>query len=349
MSRAGGGGGGSRGGGGGGSRGGGGSFGGSRSGGGRYGGSSGGRSGRSGGGSFGGGGGYRPPRHSSHNRPIFIGGGYRRPYYGRRGPSGCGCSTSAFTTLVIVVILVIFFASMMGDRSGNSGSQDVQISVSTVEREKLPAGSVNETDYYTDSIGGWINNRKELTTGMVYFYQKTGVQPYLYLIDSVDGNNNPTPGEIAAFSEEMYDELFTDEGHLLLVFYEYGDTFYYQYIAGSMAKSVIDNEAADILFDYLDRYYYSSLGEEEMFSTVFKETADRIMQVTPTTAERMQPFLIVVSLIVLAAILFAWWNKSKKQKEAETKRTQDMLNTPLNTFGDREAEELKRKYSDDNN
>ncbi len=345
------------GGGGGGSRGGGGSFGGSRGGGGRIGGSSGGRSGR-GGGSFGGGrssgglgggfghrpGGYHRPR--TVYRPIFMGGSRygRGPVGGGRG--GCGCG-SVLSVIIILVVLTIFISVITsgGNQGQNQNSND--ISVSTIEREKLPAGSVNETSYYTDELN-WISNENELINGMRFFYQETGVQPHLYLVRSIDGNEAPSLDQLANFAEEQYDELFTDEAHLLLVFNEnIYDQFMYHYVTGSMAKQVIDNEAGDILMDYIDRHYYSDLGEEAMFSKVFSDTATRIMTVTPTSVQRMVPVFVVLGIIILAVVLFIWWNNSKKQKNLEAKRTQDMLNTPLDSFGDKEAEELTRKYSDD--
>lgn len=354
MSRAG------RGGGGGGGRSGGGSFGGGRSSGGRVGGGFGGRSGRGGssgggfsgggfGGGFGGGGIFgggprRPTGYGGYNRPI-IGGGYRRPVYGAGGRSGCGCSTVAIV-IIIIVFLMLILPFIFASGSSGGGSNNNSVAVSTIEREKLPSGVVNETAYYTDEIG-WISNESELQDGMRYFYQETGVQPHLYLIDEVNGDNRPEPEEIAGFADEAYEELFTDEAHLLLVFFEYDSEFYYQYVAGAQAKSVIDNEAADILFDYLDRHYYSDMGEEEMFSTVFRDTADRIMTVTPTNTQRLVPFLVIAALVGLAFVLYRWWSKAQKQKNLEAQRTEEMLNTPLDTFGDREAEDLSKKYSDD--
>lgn len=367
VSRAGGGGG-SRGGGGGGGRSSGGSFGGGRSSGGRSGGFSGGRSGgssgrsggsggfgggRSGGsGGFGGGfgGGPHRPRTTVH-RPIIIGGGgsrYRRgPVYGGGGGGGCGgagCSIIVGAVVFLIIFIAIISALAGSPSNGNSSGN---IPVSTIQREKLPASAVNETGYYTDELG-WISNQNELTSGMRYFYQETGVQPYLYLIDQVDGDNTPTEEMIETFALEQYDALFTDEGHLLLVFYEYGTDFYYHYVVGTQAKVVIDNEAANILMDYIDHYYYdSSLGEEEMFSNAFRSTADRIMTITPSRLQQSVPIFVVIGIIILAVVLFYWWKAKKKQKDQEAQRTQDMLNTPLDTFGDRETEDLAKKYSDE--
>jgi hypothetical protein len=50
----------------------------------------------------------------------------------------------------------------------------------------------------------------------------------------------------------------------------------------------------------------------------------------------------------LAIVLFTWWKKSKEQKNLEAKRREEMLKTPLDRFGDTKAEDLAKKYKDDN-
>jgi uncharacterized membrane protein len=342
-------------GGGGGSRGGGGSFGGSRGGGGRSFGGGMGRGGGSfggGGGSFGGGGGFRFPRNIGSGGPIIrtgpiitggpiFGGGGR----GRRGGTGCGigCGIIAIVFIVLAVIVALLFSFNSGSStSGSSGNND--ITKSTVVREPLPKGSVNETGYYTDTIG-WIGNPTKLTDGMKYFYQKTGVQPYLYLTDNINGSTTPSTDELKTFTNELYDKLFTDEAHLLLVFFEHDPGAYMDYyVTGTQAKTVIDTEAGNVLLDYIDKYYYGKLTDEVFFSNVFRDSADRIMTVTRS------PWIIVLTILgvlLLLSLLYLWWSHAKKQKNLEAQQTEEMLKTPLDTFGNTEAEELAKKYDDE--
>lgn len=360
---------------------GGGSFGGSRGGGGRSGGFSGGFSlgggsrgsssgGRSGGGLFGGSSGGSSRGSSSggifgNNRrttgpsfgpvfgPVFgpripIGGGFggggfnRQPR--RSGGSGCGCITAIIVFIVIAIFIAIIF-TVISSSSNSSNNSSGNITPSSFERVALQAGAVNETKYYTDELG-WINNETKLISGLRHFYKETGVQPYLYLTDTINGSHYPTDFDLENFANEMYDELFTDEAHLLLVFYEYEGMYMDYYVAGTQAKSVIDREAGDILLDYIDRYYYeSNLEDEEFFSKSFSDAADRIMTVTKS------PWITVFTLIgivVLAIVLFIWWKKHQEQKNLEAKRREEILNTPLNSFGNTEAEDLLKKYQDDN-
>lgn len=336
----------------GGSRGGGGSFGGSRGGGGRSGGSFGGsRGGGSfGGGSFGGGsfggGGYRPGGGGSFGSSFLgaymgskMGGGSSGGGNGYRpsgGSSKSGCGTAVIILVIFVIVIAIIFAL-------SSGGTDV--TRSTVAREPLPKGSVNETEYYTDELG-WIGNRTVLTAGLKHFYDKTGVQPYVYITDTVNGSNYPTSGDLQNFANNLYDELFTDEAHILLVFFEYspGDYMDY-YVTGTQAKGVVDTEAGDILLDYIDKNYYdSSLSEEEFFSDSFSDAADRMMEVTKSP---WISILFVLGIIVIVIILFSWWKHAKKQKNLEAQQTEQILNTPIEKYSDSEVENLADKYDGD--
>lgn len=332
---------------------GGGSFGGSRGGGGRSGGLSGGfglgRGASSGQkrGAFGGtsGGMFGGSRNTSTGfgnvrPPIFYGGGFGRGFGRprRTGGLGCGC-----LTWIIVFILLIIVLSFMFNMNTSSSKQE-NITVSSEKRVALPPGSVNETKYFTDELG-WIENETKLLAGMKNFYKLTGVQPYLYITDTINNSHYPTRDELEIYANNLYDELFTDEAHLLLVFFEYDGRYMDWYVAGTQAKSVVDTEAGNILLDYIDRYYYeSNLNDEEFFSKSFNDAADRIMKVTRSPWSTV---FIVIGIVVLVIVLFVWWKKFKEQKELEAKRREEILNTPLEKFGETETDELLKKYEDE--
>jgi hypothetical protein len=301
----------------------------------------GGRSGGSGGGVFGGGGATRPgggwfvPRRP----PVVLvptpisgrpeqpqsqgmaqernmnsggrGGSVHRSTPGNTGKarSGAGCGT-VLLVLAILVILGVVVSAVMGQGFFFRGYRsDRGITWSTIQRKPLPAGSVNETEYYTDTLG-WIGNRTQMLSGLKHFYKKTGVQPHVYITDKVSGLYSPTADDLDEFANGLYDELFTDEAHLLLVFFEYGDGRYQtRYVCGTQAKTVIDQEAADILLDYLDRYYYDkSLTDEQFFSVSFADAADRIMTVTRSP---WIPVLVWISIATVVIVVFVWWRQAK--------------------------------------
>jgi uncharacterized membrane protein len=349
----------------------GGSFGGSRSSGGRAGGSfgvgrsskgtnggsifSGNKSSTSGGGIFGGGstrtnspfGGGRTRSSGPFGGGMPIGPiGGNRP--SRSSGNGGGCGGCGCLVAIIVLIVAIILFSALTSNFGSLFSRpeaDFEITKSTIQREALPKGSVNETDYYYDELD-WIGNETKLLSGLRYFYQKTGVQPFLYITDNVNGSNYPSMSQLDDFANTLYDELFTDEAHLLFVFFEFNEGYMTRYVAGTQAKTVIDTEAGDILLDFIDRNYYDdSLDDETFFSKSFSEAADRIMDVTRSPWINV---MMVFGVAVIAVVLFIWWRSHKKQKDLEEKRTQEILNTPLDKFDDLEAEQLTKKYEDDN-
>lgn len=238
-----------------------------------------------------------------------------------------GCLHIALICIMVFSLIILLFNTVS------------LVENDTKERTKLNA-NVNETAYYTDELG-WIDDSATLREGMIYFYEKTGVQPYLYITDNVGGSFYDYAEE---FANNKYDQLFTDEAHLLLVFHEKNDWYDTYCLAGSTADTVIDSEARMILLDTIDEYYYdSSLDDNEFFSKSFEDAADKIMkkQSSNIGAVIIPLFVFVAALAVEISVL----NKAKKEKRE--KELKDMLEKPLETFGSTEAEELAKKYESD--
>lgn len=302
--------------------------------------------GRSGGGSFGGGGrpgGWGapppPPRRPYRTGPIII--DNSRRYYGgggggngggnNRGGSGCG------TTLIVVLLVLFLFGGIGFFLTGTPSSS---IAKSTVAREALPSNAVTETGYYTDADGDWIHDQSELTAGLRKFYQKTGVQPYVYILPN---GESTSVSDLRSRAEALYPQLFSDEGHFLLVFCDDGRGGYNcGYTVGSQAKTVMDDEAVSILADYLDRYYNdSSVSEEEIFSNAFAKTADRIMTVTQSP---VVPVAVCIAAVIVIALLVFSLQKRREAKERQRQADEKMWSTPLESFGADEATERAKKY-----
>lgn len=260
-------------------------------------------------------------------------GGYNNP----GGRTGCLGGMKGCLTGVLIFFLIVLALSFIGSLIPS----DSDITASTVVREPLSKGSVVETDYYTDELN-WIGNETELLKGMKNFYRATGVQPYLYITDHVNGAQISDVSELEAYARELYPQLFADEAHLLLVFYEYNGEYADYYLCGSQAKTVIDREAGDILLDYIDRYYYTDgMSDEEFFSTVFDKTAERIMTVEKSP---WPPVALALALGFLILVIFLFWRERIRQKNRKAEQDAKILETPLEKFGDREVDELEKKY-----
>ncbi len=304
------------------------------------------------GGSFGGGGfwpsggGYRP----SSGGGGFYPGGMRPPTGGGGGGGsscgGCCLGQGCLSVIIIVVVLFFIFAVVGGmmstggtSISSSGSSSSGSIGKSTVEREALPLSASTETGYYTDEED-WFSRPSQLEKGLKYFYQKTGVQPYVYVVGSSHGT---TISALQAFADEQYDALFKDEAHYLLVFYDNGSGGYsWAYSVGTQAKTIMDNEANEILADYIDRYYSDgTITDEEFFSLSFEKTADRIMTVTKPASAYIMPVVGVIAVLVIA---FIWWRALVKARQKKAEQTAQILNTPLDEMGDPDLEDLERKY-----
>jgi len=55
---------------------------------------------------------------------------------------------------------------------------------------------------------------------------------------------------------------------------------------------------------------------------------------------------VVLGAVGLMVMAFACWRRAVSQKNLEAKQTEEMLKTPLERFGDTEAEELAKKYEE---
>lgn len=296
------------------------------------------------------GGGYRP----RNPRPIMGGPIFVSTPRGRRR-SGGGCGTSLVSMIAMIMILMILFSaisSVGGSKQSYNDYDDSTKIVSTVEREALPSGSVNETGYYTDNLG-WIQRSSALTSGMKKFYKETGVQPYLYLASEEEIAEY---GSLQNLAESVYDELFTDEAHFLFAFTEDEKTYDWDiwFVTGTQATAVIDDEAEEIIYQYFVRYYESDLEDEEFFSTVFEKSAELMMEHVTNGFDVAKVAIMIGGGVAIIGIVIYGVNKSKKIKLEREKEqnefTEKMMNVPLDTFGeaetDKELEELMKKYKE---
>lgn len=296
-----------------------------------------GRGGEGSGGSHGGGGGhfnYGSSRGGGHSR----GGGrsssnynpmYRTSYYRPMTPLG--------GTLSIVLAIIVIVAGLVAARPN--------IQQSTVERSKLDSSLCTKVDtWYQDDIN-WIHDEKTLLRGLKTFYDKTGVQPYLWITDNINGKIKPNTSDFETALKSKYSELFKDEGHVIVCFMESSPSVYATYYwAGSAAKGVIDDEAGEILLDVIDSKYTSDLSDEEMFSKSFSDAATRMMKVGHTTKQ-----LIIIAVIVLLCLgfvvsVYLWVKTRAKAHAEEAEETQRILNTPIDEIG----ESVLNKYNKEN-
>lgn len=247
-------------------------------------------------------------------------------------------SNSRITAILCLVVMIVLAIAL------SLPAKDQNIAASTVAREPLPASAVSETEYYTDEIG-ITGSKADLENGMRYFFKKTGVQPYLYLTNSVDGTTSPSDSQLESFTNALYDNLFVDEGHLLMLLQDSGTRYRIWIVTGTQAKQVADNEALNILVDYIDRYYYNnSKDAAQSLGMAFEKTADRMMT---KTIRPLTVFIVSFAGVFVIAIVAFMVVKIINEKKRRDEQTERMLNMDLSQSAEPENPDivdLEKKY-----
>lgn len=248
--------------------------------------------------------------------------------------------------IVVFLILVIFMAFyFFSGRGGSSGN----IPSSSYNREKLNSGNGYINDCIYDELG-WFENESRTESRLKDFYNETGVQPYIMLLDYIPGVDTDSQKE--AYAQQMYEDNITNESTFLFVYFanenedEYSDPGYMCYVNGIQVSSVMDSEALDIFWAYIDKYWYSDLSTDDMFVKVFDSTASTIMTKSTTSKDVAKYALIVVAAgVVVFGVVKVVKLKHKRAKE-EAEETERILNTPMESLVDEELKKTAAKYDE---
>ncbi len=246
------------------------------------------------------------------------------------GGGGCGCFTPfLFLFLVLGGFVFGFMDEMHLDTF-------YKVTRSSIQREKLPESKCNPIDeWYKDDWGDWIDEAGEgdyLISGLKSFYDSTGVQPYLWIMGE-DGKDYKSTESLEELAEVTYKEMFgDDEGHLLIIFSEYPNesgNYKLTVTPGFDAETqVMDQEAKDILLDYIEYYYEDDdLNEGAFFQTAFRDAGERIMTKQMSLNSLITIVIIVIVVIIGLMITFSILKKRrlavKKQKAKQVQAEKD--------------------------
>lgn len=289
----------------------------------------------------GGGGGIYSGRSSYSGGGFYGGSFYPRPPRRSTIIVSHGGNFNAIISLIIFVVVLI--AAFGGFPSSNSSSTK-SVPKSTQNRERLESGVVGyDNNCIIDNIG-WFDNVTKTEKSIKQFYDKTGVQPYIVL--NAYDSTLLTDTAKEEYAKKWYDEHIKNESTFLYMYFAEPDTDndvgYMAYVNGKQVSSVMDSEAIEIFWAYVDKYWYSDMSTDDMFTTIFTKTADRIMTKSTTAADVGNNAVKVIGVIVVFAGIIAVMVIRRKHKAEEAKETEKILNTPLN--GDSEADDLLKKY-----
>ncbi len=139
------------------------------------------------------------------------------------------------------------------------------------EPEAAPAGTALwDGGWYEDDLGR-IQNDRALIRGMKAFEKKTGVRPYLSLLDGVEAE------ALDDFVRAQYGALFDEGDHLLVVYDEWDEGVYYL-SAWTEAGAALSSQDVDELLACIEKAYKDSGNETyaEAFGEGFRQGAKRI-------------------------------------------------------------------------
>lgn len=169
-------------------------------------------------------------------------------------------------------------------------------------RTALPKSAVTKTVYYVDDAH-WVSKRSTLESGLKTFYNKTGVQPILYLTKS-NGNLN-------TLAQRVYSERVMDEAHIVVVLNV--NTYGIGMKVGTRAQTVLDTQARNVLREKLEASEFSTESKEKAVSKAFSETATQIMKKPKKTKIKMTDVLYIA--VIGAGYIFLQW-KRRNQPQA---------------------------------
>ena len=271
-----------------------------------------------------------PSMHHYHHTPPPP----RRGYYGYRR-NVYTSSSSGLGTLIacLIVFAVVIFSFFM------IASDDSDVT-STINREKIENPIPYDNNCIKDELG-YVENTSKLSKNLKNFYNKTGIQPYIYL-KSYD-ETLTSDSQKDNYAQNWYEQNIDNEDTFLFVYYEDqnpNEIGYMAYVNGKQVTSVMDSEAVHIFWNYIDRYWTDdSLSTVEVFTKTFNSTANTIMEKSTTSNDIIKIICIIVGIIiVIGGIIYILRMKFKRDKE-KAKETVEILKTPLD-----KSDELRDKY-----
>lgn len=260
------------------------------------------------------GGGWGPPPGGGF--PYHHYGGYGGYYPPRRSSSIGGILTAIFFLFVFIFVFVSSF------------SNDKQ--VSTRNREKIENPVAYTNDCVKDEIG-YVEDVSALSRNLQNFYNKTGIQPYIYL-KAYDASLS-TDAEKEEYAKDWYDKNIDNEDTFLYVYFEDADpdeVGYMAYVNGKEVTSVMDAEAVSIFWNYIDRYWTDgSLTMVQVFTKTFDSTAKTIMTKSTTGKDLAKKGILFGTVLVGAVAVIVILRMHYKRQKEKAQETIDILNTPL--------------------
>ncbi len=279
-------------------------------------------------------GGYHGGYHGGP-RMRYSGGGYYR--------SGGGCLGSIFMSIIgwtFMIIVVWVVVSML-----RVGGPSESIPASSYNREPINTGVAYDNDCIIDELG-WFDNISRASRDLQGFYNKTGIQPFVYL-KSYDPALT-TDDEKIAYSEDWYENNINNESTFLFIYFaeqdQDGEVGYMTYVNGKQVTSVMDAEAVDIFWAYVDNNWYTDKSTDQMFKDIFDSTAERIMTKSATKNDVAVRFVGIAFVVIVFIGIMVYVKTKRKHERERNEETARILNADIHSSGSGSGDSLLDRY-----
>lgn len=253
--------------------------------------------------------------HSGGYHGGYRSGGMR--YYGRGGYNSN--VSPMFLALVVIAIIILSVVSNYSNKP-----------MSTKNRDKLTNVPAYSSDCITDELD-WFDSPGRTGASLEKFYNATGIQPYIYLRAYDPAMTSNATRE--AMTGQIFEQLGLAENAMLIVYFAEEDTDNdvgeISYAKGMLVSSVMDSEAMEIFFNYVDRYWYTDMTTDAMFVSIYTKTAETIMTKSKTLADVLWIVALIVAVIVIATVTIMIIKKKRKAEADRAAETERILRTPM--------------------
>lgn len=229
--------------------------------------------------------------------------------------------------VLFVALLIIAFVLLGVCQAGNMGK-------SSYNREPIATGVPFDNHCIIDELG-WFDNILNASRRLQNFYDKTGVQPFIYLKaydSSLTSDDMKTE-----YAESWYESNIDNESTFLYMYFaeqdQDGDVGFMAYVNGKQVTSVMDAEAVDIFWGCLDNAWYKDSSTDDMFVSVFDSTAKRIMTKSTTGLDIVKYLIVILGIAcVFSGVMLTM--ATRRQHEAERNaETERILKTDIRSAG----------------
>lgn len=200
----------------------------------------------------------------------------------------------------------------------------------------------------TESVGfikddGFLKGSYKTEEALAEFYKETGIPLFLYTIANYPSDSSTCD----AYAEGLYDTLFTDENHALLVYYDNVD--WWSWVAGNAVASRMTDKTFNSLVDAFYFYWEQNITNDEVFAKgITNFVGDFTGKNLLRTGEIWSAVLWIVAGGMLLYGCIFYLIDTRKIKDArevlEHLEVERVLSTPLEKFDDSGLTDLKKKY-----